>query len=41
MLGQLARHEEVITLGEVQGRYVRVKRADTEGWAEQALLAKP
>lgn len=41
VLGQLARHEEVIALGEVQGRYVRVKSADTEGWAEHALLAKP
>lgn len=41
VLGQLARHEEVIALGEVQGPYIRVKSADTEGWVEQALLAKP
>ncbi|MDZ7595447.1 MAG: glutaredoxin domain-containing protein [Thiobacillus sp.] len=41
VLGQLAKHEEVIYLGETQGRYLRVKGADAEGWAEQSLLGKP
>lgn len=40
-IGQLAKHEEVIYLGEAQGRYVRVKSAEAEGWAEQTLLGKP
>lgn len=41
VLGQLGKNEEVIYLGEVQGRYLRVKGADAEGWAEQSLLGKP
>lgn len=41
VLGQLGKHEEVIYLGETQGRYLRVKSADAEGWAEHALLGKP
>jgi glutaredoxin len=40
-VGQLAKNEEVIYLGEAQGRYLRVKGADLEGWAEQSLLGKP
>jgi glutaredoxin len=40
-VGQLARNEEVIYLGEAQGRYLRVRSADLEGWADQALLGKP
>jgi len=41
VLGQLGKNEEVIYLGETQGRYLRVKGADAEGWAEQSLLGKP
>jgi SH3-like domain-containing protein len=41
VLGQLARNEEVIYLGEAQGHYLRVRSADLEGWVDQALLAKP
>jgi glutaredoxin len=41
VLGQLGKQEEVIYLGEAQGRYLRVKGADAEGWAEQSLLGKP
>lgn len=41
VLGQLGKNEEVIYLGEAQGRYLRVKGADAEGWAEQSLLGKP
>ena len=40
-VGQLARQEEVIFLGETQGRYLKVRGADAEGWADEALLAKP
>jgi glutaredoxin len=39
--GQLARNEEVIYLGEAQGRYLKVRSADVEGWVDHALLAKP
>jgi glutaredoxin len=39
--GQLAKGEEVIFLGETRNGYARVKSAETEGWAEQDLLAKP
>lgn len=41
VLGQLDKQEEVIYLGKAQGRYLRVKGADLEGWAEQSLLGKP
>lgn len=40
-VGELARNEEVIVLGEVRGRYLRVRSADAEGWADQTLLARP
>jgi SH3-like domain-containing protein len=40
-VGQLARNEEVVYLGEAQGRYPRVRSADLEGWVDQALLGKP
>lgn len=40
-IGQLAKNEEVIYLGEAQGRYLKVKGAEIEGWADQALLTKP
>jgi glutaredoxin len=41
VLGQLGKQEEVIYLGETDGRFLRVKSADLEGWADQALLGKP
>ena len=41
VIGHLAKSEEVIYLGEARGRYLKVKGADLEGWADQALLAKP
>jgi glutaredoxin len=41
LIGRLAKNEEVIYLGEVQGRYLKVRSAEVEGWADQALLAKP
>lgn len=41
VLGELGRQEEVIYLGEADGRYLRVKSADLEGWADRSLLGKP
>lgn len=40
-LGYLAKHEEVIYLGQTQGRYIKVQGADHSGWVDQALVAKP
>lgn len=40
-LGQLDKQEEVIYLGEAQGRYLKVRSAALEGWVDQALIAKP
>lgn len=40
-LGQLDKQEEVIYLGEAQGRYLKVRSAAFEGWVDQALIAKP
>jgi glutaredoxin len=40
-IGQLDKQEEVIYLGEAQGRYLKVKSAATEGWVDQALVVKP
>jgi glutaredoxin len=41
VLGQLGKQEEVIYLGKTDGRYLKVRSADLEGWADQALLGKP
>lgn len=41
VLGQLGKQEEVIYLGETDGRYLKVRSADLEGWADEALLGKP
>lgn len=41
VLGQLEKKEEVIYLGEAQGRYLKVKSAAAEGWVDQALIVKP
>lgn len=41
VLGQLGKQEEVIYLGETDGRYLKVRSADLEGWADSALLGKP
>lgn len=40
-LGQLDKQEEVIYLGEAQGRYLKVRSAAFEGWVDQTLIAKP
>jgi glutaredoxin len=40
-LSQLEKKEEVIYLGEAQGRYLKVKSAAAEGWVDQALIGKP
>lgn len=40
-LTQLDKKEEVIYLGETQGRYLRVKSASAEGWVDRALVVKP
>lgn len=40
-VGQLAKNEEVVFMGETQGRYLKVRAADAEGWADRTLLAKP
>jgi len=40
-LTQLEKKEEVIYLGEAQGRYLKVKSAAAEGWVDQALIVKP
>lgn len=40
-LGLLAKNEEVIYLGESQGRYLKVQSAEQSGWVEQALVTKP
>lgn len=41
VLGELAKQEEVVYLGESQGRYLKVKSAALEGWVDQALVVKP
>ncbi len=41
VLGELGRQEEVIYLGETDGRYLRVKSADLEGWDDRSLLGTP
>lgn len=41
MLGQLGKQKEVVYLGERDGRYLKVRSADLEGWADEALLGKP
>ncbi len=38
VLGQLGKHEEVVYLGESQGRYLRVQGAEAEGWVDRTLL---
>lgn len=40
-LGRLDKQEEVVYLGEVQDRYLKVKSAAHEGWVDQALVVKP
>jgi glutaredoxin len=40
-IGQLDKQEEVIYLGDAQGRYLKVKSAAAEGWVDQALVIKP
>ena len=40
-LTQLEKKEEVIYLGETQGRFLKVKSAAAEGWVDQALVGKP
>lgn len=40
-LSQLDKKEEVIYLGEAQGRYLKVKSASAEGWVDRALVIKP
>lgn len=40
-LSQLDKKEEVIYLGEAQGRYLKVKSAAFEGWVDRALVIKP
>ena len=40
-LGQLDKQEEVVYLGESQGRYLKVRSAAHEGWVDQALVVKP
>jgi glutaredoxin len=40
-LGQLDKQEEVIYLGEAQGRYLKVRSAAFEGWVDQVLVTKP
>lgn len=41
VLSQIEKKEEVIYLGEAQGRYLKVKSAAAEGWVDQALVIKP
>lgn len=38
---QLEKKEEIIYLGETQGRFLKVKSAAAEGWVDQALVGKP
>lgn len=40
-LTQLEKKEEIIYLGEIQGRFLKVKSAAAEGWVDQALVGKP
>ncbi len=40
-LGRLDKQEEVVYLGEAQGRYLKVRSAAHEGWVDQALVVKP
>jgi hypothetical protein len=39
-LSQLDKHEKVICLGENQGRFLKVRSANAEGWVDESLLTR-